>query len=83
MNLFAHTVDGEETILDRIIHPLTGIDHLLAIALVAIAGAMLMIARRGRTAVDTEGGTTRVRSRMLMTGSAIALVGAVALLLLV
>lgn len=83
MNLFAHTVHGEESVLDRIIHPLTGIDHLIAIALVAIAGAMLMFAWRGRTAVDTEGGTTRVRSRLLMAGSAIAVIGAVALLLLI
>lgn len=81
MALLAHAVPDEQTLVDRLVHPLTGIDHLVAIALVAVTGVALLLAARGHLAATTARTTTRVRSRVLVIGSATAF--ALALVLLV
>ena len=83
MSLLAHTGHDDGTILSRLLHPFTGIDHLAAIALVALSGVLLMAALRGRHAAATDGHTTRVRSIALLGCAAVAFVASVALLVLV
>ena len=82
-SVLAHVVTDEHSILDELVHPFTGLDHLAAIALVALSGTLLILSLRGRTAATTAGTTTRIRSRLLAVGSAVALVASIALLVLV
>jgi hydrogenase/urease accessory protein HupE len=81
MALLAHAVPDEQTLFDRLVHPFTGIDHLVAIALVAVTGVALVLSLRGHLAATTARTTTRVRSRALVIGSATAF--ALSLVLLV
>lgn len=82
MSVLAH-VTHDETIVDRIVHPFTGIDHLVAIVLVAVSGLLLLAALRGRDAATTAGTTERVRMVGLIAGSAISLAASIAMLVLV
>lgn len=82
-SVLAHVVTDEHSILDELVHPFTGLDHLAAIVLVALSGSLLILALRGRSAATTAGTTTRIRSRLLAAGSAIALAASIALLVLV
>jgi hypothetical protein len=81
MALLAHARPEEHTLFDRLVHPFTGIDHLVALALVAMTGVALVLSLRGHLAATTARTTTRVRSRSLVIGSASAF--ALALVLLV
>ena len=81
MSVLAHAVPGEETFVDHLLHPFTGLDHLAAMALVAIAGVLVLLALRGHLAATTARTTTRVRSTSLVIGAATAVVLAFALLL--
>lgn len=80
MSILAHAGHDDGTFLGHLLHPLTGLDHLAAIALVALSGTLLLLSRRGRAAAAVDGSTTRVRSLALITGSAIALAASVVLL---
>ncbi len=83
MSLLAHAGHDDGSTLSRLLHPLTGLDHLAAIALVALSGVLLFIAVRGRHAATTTGHTTRVRSIALISCAAVAFAASVALLVLV
>ena len=80
MSVLAHAVPGEETFVDHLLHPFTGLDHLAAMALVAIAGVLLLLALRGHLAATTARTTTRVRSTSLVIGAATALIAALVVL---
>ena len=83
MSLLAHAGHDDGSTLSRLLHPLTGLDHLAAIALVALSGVLVFIAVRGRHAATTTGHTTRVRSIALISCAAVAVVASVVLLVLV
>ena len=83
MSLLAHAGHDDGSTLSRLLHPLTGLDHLAAIALVALSGVLLFIAVRGRHAATTTGHTTRVRSIALISCAAVAFAASVVLLILV
>ena len=73
MSILAHVVQHEESITDRLFHPLTGLDHLLAMAFVAASIVLLCLALRGQRAATTSGTVTRVRSRFFVATSAVLL----------
>lgn len=83
MSLFAHVVEGGDSFLAKLLHPFTGLDHLASMALAALSITMLVFAIKGHAAATTSGTTTRIRSRLLVTGSAIALAASIALIVLV
>lgn len=83
MTVLAHVVPNESTFLDHLLHPFTGLDHLAAMALVAMAIVLMVVARRGRRAATTAGTTTRIRTLGPLVAAGLALAGSVALLLLV
>jgi hydrogenase/urease accessory protein HupE len=72
MSVIAHA-QHDETTFEMVLHPLTGIDHLLAIALVAVSLFLLVLALRGHKAATTAGTVTRVRSRTFVTLSGVLL----------
>lgn len=72
MSIIAH-VQRDETLVEKVLHPLTGIDHALAIAFVGLSIALFVMALRGFKAAMTTGAVTRVRSRMFVTASTILL----------
>lgn len=83
MSLLAHAGHDDGSTLSRLLHPLTGLDHLAAIALVALSGVLVFIAVRGRHAATTTGHTTRVRSIALISCAALTFAASVVLLILV
>ena len=80
MALLAHARPEDHTLFERLVHPFTGVDHLLAMALVALTGAALILAFRGHLAATTARTTTRVRSLGVVIGSAVAFVVALVVL---
>lgn len=72
MSVIAHA-QHDETIIEKVLHPLTGFDHLLAIAFVAVSLSLLVLAVRGQKAATTAGTVARVRSRTQVVASAILL----------
>jgi len=83
MSLIAHAAHSEESLLEKVIHPLTGLDHLLAIAAVACSIALLFVALRGRRAATTSGTVTRIRSTLLVSTSVALLAASVVFLVVV
>ena len=83
MSVLAHVVHDENTLFDRLVHPFTGLDHLAAIALVAVSGVLLVLALRGRSAATTAGTTTRVRTLGLTIAAGVALAASIVLLVAV
>lgn len=83
MRILAHVVENESSFTDRLLHPLTGFDHLVALALAAVSIVLLTLAIRGRHAATTAGTTVRVRTVGLITAAAVLLASSVALLLIV
>ena len=81
--ILSHVVPDEHSAVERLVHPFTGLDHLAAIALVALSGTLLILALRGRAAATTSGTRTTVRSRLLAAASAVTLGASILLLVLV
>ena len=77
MNILAHVVHNEETIADKLLHPLTGLDHIASMVFVAASIVPLFVALRGRRAATTAGTVTRVRSTTFVAGSAALLVASI------
>lgn len=69
MSILAHVVHNEETLADKLLHPVTGLDHIAAMIFVAASIALVFAALRGRKAATTSGTVTRVRSRALVSAS--------------
>lgn len=83
MSILAHVAHDESTVLDRLVHPFTGLDHLAVMALVALSGVLLLVAFRGRDAATTAGTTTRVRTIGLTVAAAVAFAVSIVLLVTV
>lgn len=83
MSLLAHVVDHDETLIEKVLHPLTGLDHIIAIALVSISLALVLVAMRGRRAATTSGAVTRVRSIAFIAVSSVLLAASSVLLIVV
>lgn len=83
MTVLAHVVNDEHTLFDRLVHPFTGLDHLAAMALVALSGVLLYVALRGRSAVTTSGTTTKVRMLGFSIAAALSLAASIVILVTV
>lgn len=73
MSILAHAVRHEESVADKLLHPFTGLDHVLSIVFVAASIALLCLALRGHRAATTSGTVTRIRSRSFVVTSAVLL----------
>lgn len=73
MSILAHVVQNEETVVDKLIHPFTGLDHIATMLFVAASIALFVLALRGNKAATTTGAVTRVRSRLFIAASAVLL----------
>ena len=82
MRILAHTVPNEGSFLDRLLHPFTGVDHLVAMALVASSGVLLFLALRGRDAATTSGSTTRIRTLGFTAAAGLAFAASIVVLVL-
>lgn len=80
MTVLAHVVPEETSLVDRLVHPFTGLDHVVAIVLVALALLLTAIAWRGRAAATTAGTTTRVRTVGSMVLATVLLVASILVL---
>lgn len=83
MSVLAHIVHNEETVIDKLIHPFTGLDHIASMAFVAAAIALFFVAMRGRSAATTTGTTSRVRSRLFVGLASVLLLASVLVLVVI
>lgn len=68
MSILAHA-QHDETLIQKVLHPLTGLDHIAAIAFVALSILLVVVSLRGKKAATTAGTVTRVRSKLLLATS--------------
>jgi len=68
MSILAHA-QHDETLIQKVLHPLTGLDHIAAIAFVALSILLVVVSLRGKKAATTAGTVTRVQSKLLLATS--------------
>lgn len=83
MSVLAHIVHNEEAVIDKLLHPFSGLDHIASMFFATAAITLFFIAMRGRAAATTAGTTTRLRSRLFVGLSSVLLLASVLVLVVV